>query len=79
VIPSPKGASATVAYIPIELLRRSLQRFRSPVAQRCTGESLRELPIRIVAAGDGAFEVVDGFKYLARWREAEHSRMQHVS
>jgi len=72
VIAAPEGSCALVAHIPIGLLRSSLERLRSPIAQRPSGEPLRELPIRVVAAGDGSFEVVDGFKRLARWKEAGH-------
>jgi ParB-like chromosome segregation protein Spo0J len=37
------------------------------------GEPLRELPIRVVADPDGFFEVVDGFKRLARWQQTGHA------
>ena len=73
VIASPQGAAAIVAYVPIERLRTSLQPLRCPLAPRCTGEPLRELPLRVVADADGSFEVVDGFKRLAQWQEAGHT------
>jgi hypothetical protein len=73
VIPPPAGASPVVAHIPAALLRTSLERLRNPFVEQRTGQPLRELPIRVVAAEDGSFEVVDGFKRLARWKEAGHT------
>ncbi len=62
-----------VAHIPIGLLRTNLQGLRSAVAQQRSAEPLRELPIRVVAVEDGSFEVVDGFKRLAHWKETGHT------
>src|SRR5439155_1276313 len=39
---------------------------------------LRDLPIRVVAAGDGFFEIVDGFKRFARWTDEARAAVPAV-
>ena len=65
----PEAAAPLVSTIPVALVRTSLERFRSVQPRRCSSPQLRELPLRVVPAGDGCFEIVDGFKRFAHWKE----------
>ena len=62
----PEAAAALVSTIPVALVRTNLERFRSVQPRRCSSPQLRELPLRVVPAGDGCFEIVDGFKRFAQ-------------
>lgn len=73
VLPPPEGASIVVSHIPIALLRTNLDALRSHASGRQPTESTAELPIRIAPRQDGSFEVIDGFKRLARWIEHGHT------
>ena len=61
--------AALVSTIPVALLRTSFERLRSVQPRRGSSPHLRDLPLRVVAAGDGFFEIVDGFKRFARWMD----------
>jgi hypothetical protein len=55
-----------VLEVPLDRLRMSLAPLRGERTDR-QGD-LSPLPLRVSAADDGAFEILDGFKRLARWR-----------
>ena len=55
-----------VLAVPIQSLRTSLAPLRGERSD--PGSDLAPMPLRVAATGDGAFEVIDGFKRLARWR-----------
>jgi hypothetical protein len=57
---------ARVLRLPVNRLRTSFASLRSHVVSTTTGEPLADLPLRVVAQDDGCFEVIDGFKRLAR-------------
>ncbi len=68
--PASLDASPLVTMIPVALLRTSLERLRSVQPQRSPSQpQLRDLPIRVVADDVGFFEIVDGFKRFAFWRD----------
>ena len=73
----PVVTSPAVAQVPISLLRTSLAALRSPMPRTHSAE-LAELPIRVVPQQDGSFEVADGFKRLARCRDAGHTTIPAV-
>ncbi|MGH2667968.1 MAG: ParB/RepB/Spo0J family partition protein, partial [bacterium] len=52
--------------IPVERLATTLAPLRGPRTDPST--SLAPLPLRVAPVGDGTYEVLDGFKRLARWR-----------
>jgi ParB-like chromosome segregation protein Spo0J len=66
--PAAHDASPLVTMIPVALLRTSLERLRSVQPQRLQPR-LQDLPIRVVADDGGFFEIVDGFKRFALWRD----------
>ena len=68
--PRPRAEEATgIRFLPIEQLRSSYSSLR-PGARRIPWDGLKELPLRVAPAKEpGAYEVLDGFKRLARWRE----------
>ena len=73
------SAPAEVQHVAIDELGTTLQLLRQgalppPVIDR----ELAELPIRVVRTEDGPFEVVDGFKRLARWRSGGASSVPVV-
>ena len=58
-----------IRLLAIEQLRSSYATLR-PGSRRIPWDGLRDLPLRVAPAQEpGAFEVLDGFKRLARWRE----------
>jgi hypothetical protein len=59
--------STAVVYLPVGCLRTSFAALRSSAVRTQAAEPLAELPLRAIAQDDGSFEVVDGFKRLARW------------
>ena len=72
--PVPANESADlVRSVPVSLVRTSHERLRSLQERRHAPPQLQDLPIRIVAAGDGFFEIVDGFKRFARWTDEGRS------
>ena len=60
-------SAALVRAIPLALVRTSHERLRSVQVRGHAPPQLRDLPIRVVEAGDGFFEIVDGFKRFAGW------------
>ena len=52
--------------LPLDRLATTLAPLRGPRTD--AGTSLAPLPLRVAPAGDGTYEVLDGFKRLARWR-----------
>jgi hypothetical protein len=64
------GPGPRVIHVPVESLRTSLQPLRGgckPAGAHAV--ALSDLPLRVATAGDGSgYEVLDGFKRLARWR-----------
>jgi len=57
-----------VSFVPLESLRTSLEVLRGGRKPLGAHAELCELPLRVVATDDDAFEVLDGFKRLSRWR-----------
>ncbi len=62
-------AAGAVRFVDVELLRTTLSPLR-PGTLRRPEVGLGELPLRVATTDDGHFEVLDGFKRLARWRES---------
>jgi ParB-like chromosome segregation protein Spo0J len=59
---------ADLGYLPIDKIRTSFAYLR-PGRIECRVDHLSDLPIRVVVVDDGSyFEVIDGFKRLAKWR-----------
>lgn len=68
-VPRAQEAASGLGYLPIEQLRSSYARLR-PGVRRIPWDGLKDLPLRVAPAHEpGAYEVLDGFKRLARWRE----------
>ena len=66
---SSSGQTAgNVGFLPIGQLRTSYSCLR-PGAIHHLPNDTAELPIRVVPADDGTYEVLDGFKRLKTWRE----------
>jgi hypothetical protein len=65
---APAEAAGGVRFVDVEVLRTTMSPLRPGAPQRAV-DGLCELPLRVVATDDGHFEVIDGFKRLARWRE----------
>jgi hypothetical protein len=64
---SGNATRETFCSVPIERLRTTFARLRSPIP-RPRQDDLTDLPLRVVATSDDAFEVIDGHKRLERWR-----------
>src|SRR6266852_40328 len=62
--------------IPVERLATTLAPLRGPRTD--AGTSLAPLPLRVAPAGDDTYEVLDGFKRLARWRHEGHTHVPVV-
>ena len=63
------AVAPTIRFIPIEGIRTNLKGLRSGC--KVTPERpirLNDLPLRVVETEDGAYEIIDGFKRLDRWR-----------
>ncbi len=69
--------AGAVRWMLIEQLRTNLAGLR-PSESRPEPEPLADLPLRVVPAADGSFEVLDGFKRLGRWREQGFARVPVV-
>ena len=52
--------------VPVAQLTTTLAPLRGPRTD--AGTALAPLPLRVAPVGDGTYEVLDGFKRLARWR-----------
>jgi ParB-like chromosome segregation protein Spo0J len=63
--------AGSVRFLPVEALRTSYARLR-PGALRVRPDDTAELPLRVAPRPDGAYEVLDGLKRLARWQESGH-------
>jgi YD repeat-containing protein len=59
--------------VPVQHLATTLAPLRGPRTDPST--SLSPLPLRVAPAGDGTYEVLDGFKRLAGWRHAGHTHV----
>src|SRR6266545_2892408 len=79
VAPQAPGAFAagTVGWLPVEVVHTSYARLR-PGVLCIRPDQAAELPIRVAPIDDGAYEVLDGFKRLARWREGGHHQVPVV-
>lgn len=55
-----------VEWVPVERLRTTLLPLRG---ERTEASELAPMPLRVAAREDGGFEVLDGFKRLARWSQ----------
>ncbi|MBP1598490.1 MAG: transposase [Acidobacteria bacterium] len=65
----PRESAELVRAIPLALVRTSHERLRSIHSRRYGPPQLRDLPVRVAETGDGFFEIVDGFKRVARWAD----------
>jgi hypothetical protein len=65
-----------VLAVPVERLATTLAPLRGPRTD--PGTSLAPLPLRVAPTGDGTYEVLDGFKRLARWRRDGHTHVPVV-
>lgn len=65
-----RACPGTFDIVPVSALRTSYAPLRPgrPRGPRRT-PLLAPMPLRVVPVGDGAYEVIDGFKRLAAWRE----------
>ena len=70
VVPTTEPAGS-FRFLPIDRLRTSYAALR-PGAPRRVPEDVAQLPIRVVPTEEGVYEVIDGFKRLAGWREQGH-------
>jgi ParB-like chromosome segregation protein Spo0J len=62
--------------VPVDRLATTLAPLRGPRTDPST--ALAPLPLRVAPAGDGTYEVLDGFKRLARWRREGHTHVPVV-
>jgi ParB-like chromosome segregation protein Spo0J len=62
--------------VPVERLATTLAPLRGPRTDASV--SLAPLPLRVAPARDGTYEVLDGFKRLARWRGEGHPHVPVV-
>jgi hypothetical protein len=70
----PEGAAGRVHFLPIERLSTSYATLRVGSTRPRRSSDPSEGPLRVAAPDeDGFFEVLDGFKALARWRAAGHT------
>jgi len=67
----PTQTAGSFRFLPIDRLRTSYAALRPGAPQRVP-EDLAQLPIRVVPIEEGMYEVIDGFKRLAGWREQGH-------
>src|SRR3989337_631013 len=69
--------AGAVRFLPVEALHRSYARLR-PGARRVRPDDTAALPLRVAPRPDGGYEVIDGLKRLARWKEAGQCRIPVV-
>ena len=62
--------------VAVDRLATTLAPLRGPRTE--TGTALAPLPLRVAPVGDGTYEVLDGFKRLARWRREGHPQVPVV-
>ena len=62
--------------IAVDRLATTLAPLRGPRTD--TGTALAPLPVRVAPVGDGSYQVLDGFKRLARWRGEGHTHVPVV-
>ncbi len=67
----------SVRFLPVEALHTSYARLR-PGARRVRPDDTASLPLRVAPRPDGGYEVIDGLKRLARWKEAGQRRIPVV-
>jgi len=70
---SQQSECPRVSLVPIDHLRTSLEALRGgckPIGAYAEILTLAELPLRVTQVADDRFEVLDGFKRLAKWRAA---------
>jgi ParB/RepB/Spo0J family partition protein len=65
-----------VLELPLTRLATTLAPLRGPRPD--SARALAPLPLRVVAPGDGTYEVLDGFKRLAAWTRAGHPQVPVV-
>ncbi|MCP4897124.1 MAG: ParB N-terminal domain-containing protein, partial [bacterium] len=76
--PSPEGQTAgNIRFLPIGDLQTTYASLRPGAVHQLPNDT-SELPIRVVPTDDGSYEVIDGFKRLAAWREQGHGHIPVV-
>ena len=65
-----------VLELPIDRLATTLAPLRGPRTDPAS--ALAPLPLRVAPAGDGTYEVLDGFKRLAHWTRDGHTHVPVV-
>ena len=77
--PPEPPAGPHIEWVVVSKLRTQLQHLRSERRPRVARPpQLQELPLRVVATEDGAYELLDGFKRLVRWRRLGLERVPVV-
>jgi ParB-like chromosome segregation protein Spo0J len=74
--PARATARPLVVEVPIASLATTLAPLRGARTDRASG--LAPLPLRVAARRDGHYEVLDGFKRLARWTREGHTHVPAV-
>jgi hypothetical protein len=64
--------AGSIDFLPASQLRTSYACLRPGAPQRFPDLQTAQLPIRVVPTEEGTYEVIDGFKRLAAWREGGH-------
>ena len=62
--------------VPVDRLATALAPLRGPRTD--PGTALAPLPVRVAPVGDGTYQVLDGFKRLARWRREGYTHVPVV-
>jgi ParB-like chromosome segregation protein Spo0J len=71
------ACATTVRFVPVHHLLTSYAPLR-PGALRGHLDQTAQLPLRVVPAEGGAYEVIDGFKRLSQWSEQGHQQVPVV-
>jgi hypothetical protein len=66
--PTVAHAAGTVTQLSVDQLRTSYAALRGGTPRQKISQAA-ELPLRVVPTDQGGYQVIDGFKRLARWRE----------
>src|SRR3990172_29081 len=76
--PAPGGPApmTLVLETPLDRLATTLAPLRGPRTDPAS--ALAPLPLRVAPAGDGTYEVLDGFKRLAHWTRDGHTHVPVV-